>query len=173
MKKIFIENDIAVVPADKVELFDDFADVDVTSYDPFGNPENGTRYLCFNKNSTILEVEALPSPWVPHAYKLEGNELILDEKSPAWKEYCKSLKGDIPKEVTMRQARRALFDRGILNNVSAAISTLPSPDKEIAQIEWEFSSTVERSRPITQMIGAALGLDSDELDDLFIEASKL
>lgn len=79
----------------------------------------------------------------------------------------------VPATVTMRQARLALLQAGKLSNVDAAIATLPSPQKEEAQIEWEFSSTVERSRPITQMIGAALGMTESELDDLFILAATL
>lgn len=84
-----------------------------------------------------------------------------------------AFKPPVPQSVTMRQARIALHRAGLLVDVDAAIASLPSPQKEEAQIEWEFSSTVERSRNITSMLGAALGLSEDELDDLFITASAL
>jgi hypothetical protein len=79
----------------------------------------------------------------------------------------------VPAQVTMRQARLALFNAGKLANVDAAINSLPSPQKEVAQIEWEFSSTVERGRDITTSIATALGMSEQDLDNLFIEASKL
>lgn len=79
----------------------------------------------------------------------------------------------IPQTVTMRQARLALLQVGKLGNVPSAIDLLPSPQKEIAQIEWEFSSTVERNRPLVQALGPLLELSEEELDDLFILAGTL
>lgn len=79
----------------------------------------------------------------------------------------------VPQSVTMRQARLALLQAGLLSNVDAAIATLPSPQKEAATIEWEYSQTVERHRPFVLTLGAALGLTSEQLDDLFIQAATL
>jgi hypothetical protein len=78
----------------------------------------------------------------------------------------------IPAVVTMRQARLALFDFGLLNKVSAAIASLPSPHKEIAQIEWEYSQAVERDRPWVAQLAASIGLNEEQLDNLFLVASK-
>jgi len=79
----------------------------------------------------------------------------------------------VPQSVTMRQARLALLGAGLLASVDAAIASLPSPTKEEVSIEWEYSQTVERDRPFVAMLGAALGLDSAELDALFIAAAAL
>jgi hypothetical protein len=79
----------------------------------------------------------------------------------------------VPHQVTMRQARLALLQIGKLSAVDASIDALPSPDKEVARIEWEFSSTVERNRDITNAIAYALGMSEQELDSLFIAASEL
>ena len=79
----------------------------------------------------------------------------------------------VPQTVTMRQARLALLAAGKLSAVDAAIVNLPSPQKEAAQIEWEFSSVVERDRPLVQMLGPALGLFDADLDALFIQAAQL
>jgi hypothetical protein len=73
----------------------------------------------------------------------------------------------------MRQARLALLVAGKLSAVDAAIAALPSPQKEAAQIEWEFSSAVERNRPLVQTLGPALGLSESDLDQLFITAASL
>lgn len=79
----------------------------------------------------------------------------------------------VPQEVSMRQARLALLARGVLGQVDAAIDSLPSPDSEAARIEWDYSSVVARNSPLVTMMGAALGLDDDALDELFITAAAL
>lgn len=79
----------------------------------------------------------------------------------------------VPKEVTMRQARLALLQEGLLANVTAAINSMPSPQKEAAMIEWEYSQSVQRDREFVILLGQALGLDSNKLDELFIKASTL
>ena len=78
-----------------------------------------------------------------------------------------------PQEVTMRQARLALLENGLLANVQPAINSLPEPDKTKAQIEWEYSNALQRSNPFVATLGTALGLSSQDLDDLFIQASTL
>lgn len=79
----------------------------------------------------------------------------------------------IPQEVTMRQARLALLENGLLTNVQPAINSLPEPDRTKAQIEWEYSNALQRSNPFVAVLGTALGLSSQDLDDLFIQASTL
>ena len=79
----------------------------------------------------------------------------------------------VPRQVTMRQARLALLGAGKLAGVAVAIDSLPSPTKEAVQIEWEYSQTVERNRPFVIMLGTALGLSEEQLDQLFIQAATL
>lgn len=79
----------------------------------------------------------------------------------------------VPTAVTMRQARLALLGANKLSAVDPAISALPSPQKEAASIEWNYSSIVERNSDIVAMLGPILGLDEAALDALFIEASSL
>lgn len=79
----------------------------------------------------------------------------------------------VPEQVTMRQARLALLGAGLLANVDTAIDSLPSPTKEAARIEWDYSSTVERHRGLVQSLGAAMGLTDAQLDTLFIQAATL
>lgn len=79
----------------------------------------------------------------------------------------------VPQEVTMRQARLALLENGLLANVQPAINSLPEPDKTKAEIEWDYSNALQRSNPFVATLGAALGLSSQDLDDLFIQASAL
>lgn len=79
----------------------------------------------------------------------------------------------VPEVVTMRQARLALLQNGMLTQVNDAVANIPGAQGDAARIEWEFSSTVERNRPLVQSLGAALGLTDTQLDDLFRLAATL
>ena len=79
----------------------------------------------------------------------------------------------VPQAVTMRQARLALLAAGKLSQVATAIAAMPSPAKEQAAIEWEYSTEVQRNRPFVLQLGAALGLDDAALDALFTAAAQL
>jgi len=79
----------------------------------------------------------------------------------------------VPGEVTMRQARLALRAAGKLAAVAAAIDAMPSPTKEDAQIEWEYSNTLRRDHPLVAALGPALNLTGEQLDGLFITAAGL
>ena len=79
----------------------------------------------------------------------------------------------IPQEVTMRQARLALLDAGLLSSVQTAINSLQEPAKTKAQIEWDYSNALQRGNSFVATLGAALGLNDEALDNLFITASKL
>jgi hypothetical protein len=78
-----------------------------------------------------------------------------------------------PVVVSMRQARLALLEAGILDSVYQAIETLPSPQKEAAHIEWEYAQEVNKESPIVAMLAQGLSLNDEQLDQLFIRASQL
>jgi hypothetical protein len=71
--------------------------------------------------------------------------------------------------VTMRQARLALLQSGLLDQVNAAIAASGGA----AQIEWEYASEVVRGSPLVQSLAAGLGLTNTQLDDLFTLAASL
>ena len=80
----------------------------------------------------------------------------------------------IPAEVTMRQARLALLSIGKLSDVDAALASITDPaQRQAAQIEWEYSSTVKRDSAWVQQLAPALGLDAAALDALFTTAAAL
>ena len=72
-----------------------------------------------------------------------------------------------PDAVTMRQARLALLDLGLLNSIDEAINTMQEPDKTKAKIEWEYAAVVERSSDWVSDLGQQLGLSDVQIDDLF------
>ena len=75
--------------------------------------------------------------------------------------------------VTMRQARLALHQQGLLTQVNNAVASMPGAQGDAVRIEWEFSSTVERNRPLVQVLAASLGMTSQQIDDLFTLAATL
>lgn len=76
--------------------------------------------------------------------------------------------------VTMRQARRALLDAGLLDQVDAAIAAIAdATERRQAEIDWKYATTVERLWPWVQTLGAALGLTAEAMDALFEQAATL
>lgn len=112
------------------------------------------------------------------AYTNGDDYILLDEgvQPPAGYTATDSIPptpDSVPAVVTMRQARLALHAAGLLAQVDAAIDSMPEPPRTEARIEWDYSSTVERNKPFVAMIGQALGLDDQQMDDLFITAAAL
>ncbi|WP_246806861.1 hypothetical protein [Ensifer sp. ENS04] len=77
--------------------------------------------------------------------------------------------------LTARQLRLGLVDSGFsLTQVSAVIDALPAgPDKEKAQIEWEYATTFNRTHPLIATVGAALGLTEAQIDTMWSAALNL
>ena len=75
-----------------------------------------------------------------------------------------------PKVVTMRQARLALLQSGILQTVT---DTIANGTDEAMKVEWEYATEVKRDWTSLVVLTTALGMTSQELDDLFQLASTL
>ena len=72
------------------------------------------------------------------------------------------------KSVTPRQARIALLRAGMLDAINAAVAS----NQEWA-ITWEFATEVKRDDPMIAAVQELLGKTELEIDQLFIDASKL
>ena len=107
-----------------------------------------------------------------HTYvKPDGTEVPLEH-------YCKSLEIGayiepepiiiIPQVITMRQARLQLLEVGLLDDVEALVAL----DRK-SQIEWEYASEVYKQSPLIKAVKGALNLTDKQIDEMFIEASKL
>jgi len=80
----------------------------------------------------------------------------------------------VPTEVTPRQIKQALVLNGItLADVETALESLSEPTKSLAKIEWEYSISFHRNRALVNQVGQMLGWTSDQLDELWIYASRL
>ena len=108
-------------------------------------------------NKLYKDVEGVLVEFSPEDYAL----LELINKAP------------LPTVVTMRQARLALLQQGLLSQVQLAIDSLPSPQKEAAQIEWEYATEVRRDSSLVQNLSVGLDLTDEQIDSLFLLASTL
>ena len=79
----------------------------------------------------------------------------------------------IPDSVEMAQARLALLGAGLLPAVEAALAGMPGDLGTAARIEWEYRQNIRRDSPIVASLSGALGLTSNQLDDLFVAAAGL
>ena len=103
--------------------------------------------------------------------KPDGTEVPLEQ-------YCKTLEIVayiepepiiiIPQVITMRQARLQLLEVGLLDDVEALVAL----DRK-SQIEWEYASEVYKESPLIEAVKGALNLTDTQIDNMFIEASKL
>ena len=75
----------------------------------------------------------------------------------------------VPQQVTMRQARLALLNAGLLDDVEMLIAAAG----RAAQLEWEYATVVDRSGPIVSAVQQQKALTDAQIDDLFREAAKL
>ena len=83
-------------------------------------------------------------------------------------------KASVPTIVTMRQARLAMLQAGLLSQVEAAIAAIEDAgQRQAVQIESEYAAEVNRAHPWVQSLATALGLTEKQLDDLFNLAATL
>jgi hypothetical protein len=98
---------------------------------------------------------------------LEGN---TPEPEFTEAELAQQLEDAKPKVVTMRQARLALLQAGLLTTVDTAIA---NGIDGAMKIEWEYATEVRRDWESLITMATALGMTSSQLDDLFLLASTL
>jgi hypothetical protein len=71
--------------------------------------------------------------------------------------------------VTARQARLALLNAGLLDQVETAVTQAGAE----AKIYWDYSTEIHRNSPFIASIGQSLGLTDTQIDDLFVQAATL
>lgn len=75
----------------------------------------------------------------------------------------------VPAEVTRFQALAALHNAGLLDLVDDAVSAADP----FTRIAWENATGFMRSSPTIAALQAAVGLTSDQVDDLFRSAAQI
>ena len=76
----------------------------------------------------------------------------------------------VPNSVTIRQARLAFLQVGLLDGIDASIAN--GSDRAL-QIEWEFATEFRRDWPALLAIQQVLSLTDEQVDNLFTLAATL
>lgn len=79
----------------------------------------------------------------------------------------------VPSEVPRWALRAVLDEMNKLNQIDAALNTIPGKAGSVARRQWAECLYVERYHPMTAQIGAVIGLTDSQMDDLFREAATL
>lgn len=75
----------------------------------------------------------------------------------------------VPLAITPLQARRALDQLGLRDAVEAHVANLPRAERDA----WEYAIEVRRDDPTIASGAAALGLTTEQVDQLFIAGAAL
>jgi hypothetical protein len=133
-------------------------------------------YLLDSNNFYISEQYVDPSYSVPKCVfdkppEVEHNEVACYLNN-SWviipKPYQVSHPEPIPTSITPRQARLKLLEADLLDNLEAVITT-----NRAWQIEWEYATEVKRDSPLIDAVASEASLTDEQIDQMFIEASKL
>lgn len=80
----------------------------------------------------------------------------------------------VPEVITPRQAKIALLQAGLLDDVEAAVAAIPDETtRRIAQVEWEYAQEVRRDWPLLVQVAAQMGLTDAQVDELFRAGARL
>ena len=80
----------------------------------------------------------------------------------------------VPQQVSRAQGKAALILAGLWESVLAHVADIPDPvEKALAEVALHDATTWERSSPFLSRAAAALGLTSEQLDALFIQAGGI
>jgi hypothetical protein len=121
----------------------------------------GTMYTTWKQNEVRVNA---PQVVEGKFYKLENKQWVELNEYPTLPEPPVQ----IPQTLTPRQARLILLKYNLLDDIEALLTT----DKAL-QIWWEYSLDVDRNNEYLLQASEALGLSSEQLDDMFIEGVLL
>jgi len=116
--------------------------------------ENG-NYTGSGESHTLAENSTELKP-PSEEYTYDGNTWVLIDA--------------VPVKITMRQARLALLQAGLLDAITSSI--VESTDEEM-KIEWEYATEIRRDWPSLISTTESLGVSKFDLDAMFIAASAL
>lgn len=79
----------------------------------------------------------------------------------------------VPQSVTMRQARLALLDAGLLQSVADTVAAMPGIEGDAARIEWGYAQEVRRDSALLASLANSLQMTDMQIDDLFTKGASL
>jgi hypothetical protein len=138
------------------------------------NPEKEQEFLTANPSYMKTDFEFIETP---DLYEYSGStfNLVADWEQIKADREAEALTGvetinNVPQVISMRQARLALLQNGLLATVTSAIES--GTDEEM-KIEWEYAMDVRRDWESLNTMATSLGITEKQLDELFILAGSL
>lgn len=136
-------------------------------------------YLDKTKNEIIQELMGWDSPqaWrdaLDRTGQLSERQTYLDNLPSSEIEQITQTEAEalssVPQSITARQARLALNQAGLRQQVEDAIAN--SNDQDLKD-EWEYAQYIERKWPALIALTTGLGMTRQQLDNLFILGATL
>lgn len=132
--------------------------------------------------TTFSEIEILDAGYVlvPDMPTVSPNQAVSWSALGSWEvrdkteeELYQEFMNMVPNKITLRQAKLALLQSGLLDSVNSIINSMEGVEGQAARIEWDYAKDVERNSPLVNNLAIALTLSEKQVCDLFIEASQL
>jgi hypothetical protein len=79
----------------------------------------------------------------------------------------------IPAQVPMYKARKVLIIHGLTSAIEDALAGMTGEAGDLARVDWEYAPNLVRYSPLVENLANAVGLTSDQIDALVIEAAAL
>lgn len=107
-------------------------------------------------------------------FVLENDIVVKKAIKLTTEELAEKQESLIPNRLTASQLRQALVIKGYtLQSILDAINSLPSPQKDIMLIRWEYEQHYNRTSEEVKSISMAIGLTEEALKEIFKLGSKL
>lgn len=134
------------------------------NYNPVDSTFISTHlYKIKNPNSTDIK------PTIDTQFAKWNGTVWVDSRTPE-----QILKALVPKVVSRRQLKLQLTLNGFnMSLIDYAIGQLGEPERSFALIGWNDAIEFERSNQMLIGLATQLGITDAQLDQLFIDASKL
>lgn len=128
--------------------------------------ENPNMSIPDNTDCSFLGFEFLEEVEEPKQEGFYAVEVAPINNKQTWE--LREIPKEVPQAITPLQAKLQLHKLGLLDDVEALVV-----NDRIVQLYWEYALVIERDNEVLLSMSEQLGFTSEQLDDMFINASKL
>ena len=128
--------------------------------------ENPNMSISDDTDCSSLGFEFLEEVEQPKQEGFYAIEVAPINNKQTWE--LREIPKEVPQGITPLQAKLQLLKLGLLDDVEALVSK-----DRTAQLYWEYALIIERDNEVLLSMAEQLGFTSEQLDDMFINASKL
>lgn len=157
-----------------LEYYDNLPNVwrNISGFNLLINDENHLKSLGWHK---IIKNQV---NYNPDNQKISGYEYYFENNNvygnPIIENYIPDQQNIVPSQISATQLRLWLVKNNI--SLSSINTTIESLEDELLKkellVRWEYAPYFERSNSFIDQIGNMLGLNSEQIDQAFIEASQ-